>query len=488
VKGSLVHAIIASLDEKSRRKFLASRSANKDGEQLSQLFRLLAKQAQYSEAELLGGTGQTKRVKNLQIEQLGQELVAFLGEGKPDVLVHQIIATAPYVIEHRLERQAIELVEWGISVAESSENYHAVQALWRLAELFPEPRPHFRGMTYEHALACAGNLVTYRQLEVRLRQTPSIPDLEERNAVLQEIESSPLLESPGMALSYEARLLYWHIKAICKYLTKNHEGAIAPQTNLVAALAERSESDLDLGRRWIRECSTLAVLYGTVGNFNAAKQLWDEIWDFPTSQFILECEKTKQIYPTKIAAGIDFGDAAFADKTAREVQRLINDRPELFPPGLLCKALYYCASFYLAVSRVDEASRTVAKLRIIPRMSFPPVIYSMTKLLEITLEIEQGNYDDAIRLIKNLRMSKHDRTLAGISEAINLLSGAASFLADPQNNTKKLTNNVSLRQQLSEIKGQPVLDFFDFSLWVEAHARGCLMMDMIQLQTAPRLR
>ena len=80
MKGSLVHAIIASLDEKARKKFLASRPANKEWDQLSQLFRLLTKQEQYSEVALLGGIGQTKRVKNLQIEQIGAELVAFLGE------------------------------------------------------------------------------------------------------------------------------------------------------------------------------------------------------------------------------------------------------------------------------------------------------------------------------------------------------------------------------------------------------------------------
>ncbi len=488
MKGSLVHAIIASLDEKSRRKFLASRPANKDWEQISQLFRLLAKQDQYSEAALLGGTGQTKRVKNIQIEQLGQELVSFIGEGKPDVIVHQILATAPHVIENRLERQAVELVEWGISLAESSENYHAVQALWRLAELFPEPRPQFRGMTYEHALACAGNLIGYRQIEVRLRQTPTIPDLEERIAILEEIEASPLLESPGMALSYEARLLYWRIKAICKYLVKNYGAAIAPQTNLVAVLAERHQNDLDLARRWIRECSTLAVLHGNLGNLAASKRLWDDIWEFPTSQFILECEKTKQIYPTKIAAGIDFGDIAFCDRTAREVLQLINDRPDLFPHGLLCKALYYCASFYLAASRLEEASRTIAKLRSIPRLSFPPIIFSMTKLLEIVLEIEQRNFDDAIRLIKNLRMSKHDRTLAGIPTGINLLSAAASFLDEPVGTNRKLTENTLIQQYLAEMKGQPILDFFDLSLWVEAQSKGCLMMELIQLQTSPRLR
>ncbi|HEX2899156.1 MAG TPA: hypothetical protein VHS96_05475 [Bacteroidia bacterium] len=455
---------------------------------MAQLFRFLAKQSVYSETALLGDTGQTKRVKNLQIEQLGQELVAFIGEGNPDVIVFQILTVAPQLIENRLERQAAELIEWGISLAEQTENYHAVQSLWRLAELFPDPRPRFRGMTYEHALACAGNLVAYRQLEVRLRLTPTIPELDERRAVLEEIEASLLLESPGMALGYEARLLYWRIKAICKYLTKNYEAAIAPQANLVETLAERHDQDLDLARRWIRECSTLAVLHGNVGNLDAAKRLWDAIWNFPTNQFILECEKTKQIYPTKIAAGIDFGDAAFADRTCKEVNLLLSDRPELFPPGLQCQSLYYCASYYLSASRLDDASRTLARLRSIPRLSFPPIIYSMSKLLEIVLEIEQLALDDAIRLIKNLKMSKHDRSLAGIATGIHLLSAVAGFMSEPDGNFSKLPEQTSVQQYLAELKGQPVLDFFDLGTWVNAKSKGCPMMEVIQLQTSRRLR
>lgn len=485
MKGSLVHAIIASLDEKARKKFLASRPANKEWDQLSQLFRLLTKQEQYSEVALLGGIGQTKRVKNLQIEQIGAELVAFLGEGKPEVLVHQILATAPHVIENRLERQAVELIEWGISMAESSENYHAVQSLWRLAELFPEPRPQFRGMTYEHALAAAGNLVAYRQLEVRLRQTPTIPDAEERSASLQEIEASPLLESPGMALGYESRLLYWRIKAICKYLAKNYEGAIAPQTNLVETLAERRDQDLDLARRWIKEAGTLAALHGVLHHFGNAKKVWNNIAALETPSLTLHYEKIKQLYPAMITVGMDTGDDLFTEEASSKALSLMETNPQLFSVGLQCDVLFHCASYFLASNRIPKAAKILFRLRGFAKTSFRPPIYAMTKVLEIVLEIEQGTYEDAIRLCKNLRMSKHDRYVPGMGVGLQLLAAIATSISDPGNSWFQISANSNFKKMTAELEGQPILDYFNLVVWIESKANGYPMMKQLHHRANP---
>ncbi len=485
MKGSLVHAIIASLDEKARRKFLASRPANKEWDQLSQLFRLLAKQEQYSEAALLGGIEQTKRVKNLQIEQIGKELVTFLGEGKPDVLVHQILAMAPHLIENRLERQAVELIEWGISLAENSENYHAVQSLWRLADLFPEPKPQFRGMTYELALAAAGNLVAYRQLEVRLRQTPTLPEALERLSNLQDIEASPLLESPGMALGYESRLLYWRIKAICKYLAKNYEGAIAPQTNLVATLAERRDQDLDLARRWMKEAGTLAALHGILHHFVTAKKVWNDIASLETPTLTLHCEKIKQLYPAMITVGMDTGDDLFAEGASSKALSLMDSNPHLFSVGLQCDVLFHCASYFLASNRIPKAAKILFRLRGFAKSNFRPPIYAMTKVLEIVLEIEQGAYDDAIRLCKNLRMSKHDRYVPGMGVGLQLLGAIAGSIGEPDNSWFQIAGNTHLKKMIAELEGQPILDYFNLVVWIESKANGYPMMKQLHHRAYP---
>jgi hypothetical protein len=479
VKGSLVHAIIASLDEKERKRFLGSGAAIKDWDQLARLFHFLARQEVYSETALLEQIRQTKRQKNSLVEKLGDLLLTFLGNGNSDVVVHQIIATAPRLIENRLDRQAIELIELAISVAEQSENYQAIQSLWRLAELFPDPRPKFRGMSYDQALACASNLVAYRQLEVQLRRTPVIEDVQERLLAISEIEASPLLESPGMALGFEARLLYWRLKAICKYFSNNYREAIAPQTTLVGILSECKQDNLDLVRRWIREMGSLAMLHVTVGDIETPKRLWAEIWNYPTDLFVLQSEKTKQIYPAKIAAGIDFGDLEFGNQTCSHVLSLLSDRQELFSAGLQCQVLYYCASYYIAADRHEDASKLLVKLRSYHRQSFSPTIYSMTKLLEIVLEIEREAFEDSIRLIKNLRMSKHDQAIAGLGSAIQLLSLVTSILSEPNGSWKQLPEQPAVKKILAELVDQPVLYFFDLSIWISAKSNESSMMNLL---------
>lgn len=488
MKGSLVHAIIASLDDRARKRFLSSWAGVKDWDHLAQLFLLLANQPTYSETDLLGKLEKTKRIKNHRLERLGQMLISFMGEGNMDVLVFQIVSSVPFLVENSQDKQAIELIEWGISLAEQTENYHGIQALWRLAEIFPEPRPHFKGMSYEHALACAANLVAYRQLEVRLRQTPMIEQQEERLAALAEIEESSLLESPGMALGYEARLLYWRIKAACKYLVKNYKEAVGPQSTLAEILQERREEGLDFSRRWIREMGSLAVVLGLSGQIEAFKQVLDEIHKFPMPSIILEREKVKQLYPVMITVAADSGDAEFAENSCAAALSLMGERPKLFFPSLQCHVLFQCARFYLMTNRFSESAKIMMRLRGFPKSSFRmPYIFATTKVLEIIQEIEEGSYEDAIRLCKNLRMSKHDQQVPGINIAIQLLSLVATSLCEPQFDWNKTLSLPSILKLSKQLKGQSIIDFFDLFAWMDAKKTNRSMIAVLHQMSSEKL-
>lgn len=288
-----------------------------------------------------------------------------------------------------------------------------------------------------------------------------------------------------MALSYEARLLYWRIKAICKYLTKNHEAAIAPQTNLVAALAERSETDLDLGRRWMREAGTLAALHGLLSNFSSAKQIWNEIASFETNNLILQCEQTKQLYPAMITVGMDTGDDDFAGHASSNDLSLIESSPHLFPVGLQCDVLFHCASYFLASNRIEKASKVLFRLRGFQKSSFRPPVYAMTKALEIVLEIELGSYEDAIRLCKNLRMSKHDKFVPGMGIGLQLLANIAASIGEPGVSWKQIAGNANFKRMAAELEGQPILDYFNLVAWIESKEMGHPMMKQLHHRAYP---
>lgn len=480
MKGSLVHAIIASLEERDRKRFLASGPAIKDWEQLAQLFRFLAKQTVYSETELLAKIGQTKRVKNNQVEQLGNLLLQYIGEGAKDVIVHQILVAAPQMVEQRQERQATILIEWAISLAEETENYHAIQSLWRLADLFPDPRPQFKGMTYDHSLACAGNLVGYRQLEQQLRQIPSMPEVEEREKALAELEASQLLQSPGMALGYEARLLYWKLRAATKYLARNFADAIHPQFNLVEALGERLSEDIDVARRWIRESGSLAAIYSQTQNMDLAKATLNSISAFATSNSTLRREQIRQLYPTMISLGVDSGDETFAELACSTSLTLMTTQADLFSPWIHCQVCYFSAYFFLSTNRLAEASKILLRLRSISKGNFRPQTYAMSKFLEIVLEIESGSFEDAIRLNKNLRMARPDTVVPGISQGLQLLSHIALGLSAPKATWASVMLQPEVEKIIAELSGQTFLDYFDLFAWSRAKCSNRRMIDVLQ--------
>lgn len=473
--------MIVCLDEKSRQRFLAARPATKDGDRVIKLFRHLSRQMAYSEAELLDSTGDTKRVKNRDIDLLGEQLVAFLSEGRPEVLLQQILAAAPLLIEKSMDRQALDLIEWGLELAEEIESYQVVQDLWRLAELFPEPRPRFRGMTYDHALACNANLVAYRQIEVTLRHTPTIEDPEERARALEDIETSPLLESPGMALGYEARLLYWRIKAASKYLLRKHAESIVPQRNLVDALAERAPDSIDHARRWIKESGTLAMLAGLANDFEACKAIWREITNFPPTNSIIRREKSKQLFPSMITVALDNGDNALAREASDMALSQLSLNPDDFSLGHQTEIYFYCACYFFASGRIQDSSKMLLRLRGYQKSSFRPAVFSVFRLLEIVQEIEEGSYEDALRLVKNLRMSKSD-TVPGLHEGIQLLNAVATAMSNPGSNWVLLPEQPIVSKAVQQLQGQILLLYFDLDAWLKAKTSGVPMMELIRLK------
>ncbi|MFN8393220.1 MAG: hypothetical protein U0176_00955 [Bacteroidia bacterium] len=430
---------------------------------------------------MLDSTGDTKRIKNRDLELLGEQLVAFIGEGRPEVLLQQILVAAPVLIEKSLDKQAVELIEWGLELAEQSESYQVVQDFWRMAEMFPEPRPRFRGMTYDHALACNANLVAYRQIEVQLRKTPTIEDPEERSKALEAIESSPLLESPGMALGYESRLLYWRIKAASKYLLRKHGEAIVPQRNLVDTLSEKAPDSMDHARRWIKEAGTLAMLVGLVHDFSACKATWKEISNFPPINSIIRREKSKQLFPSMITVGIDNGDTSFAKEACELALAQLAQNPEDFSIGHQTEIYFYCACYFFAVSKPQESSKMLLRLRGYQKASFRPAVFSVFRLLEILQEIEEGSYEDALRLAKNLRMAKGE-TVPGLSEGIQLLVAVATALSSAEGSWVLLPEHPPVARALKQLQGQILLMYFDLESWLNAKTSGTPMMELLRVR------
>ena len=109
----------------------------------------------------------------------------------------------------------------------------------------------------------------------------------------------------------------------------------------------------------------------------------------------------------------------------------------------------------------------------------------MTKVLEIVLEIEQGTYEDAIRLCKNLRMSKHDRYVPGMGVGLQLLAAIATSISDPGNSWFQISANPNFKKMIADLEGQPILDYFNLVVWIESKANGYPMMKQLLHRANP---
>lgn len=191
------------------------------------------------------------------------------------------------------------------------------------------------------------------------------------------------------------------------------------------------------------------------------------------------------MFPAMITVGMDTGDELFTEQAVATGLSLMESSPHLFSVGLQCDVLFHCASYFIASNRVDKATKILYRLRGFQKSNFRQPVYAMTKALEIILEIELGAHDDAIRLCKNLRMSKHDRCVPGLGVGLQILAALAASISQPGFRWSQISANSQFQKMVQDLEGQPVLDYFNLVAWIQSKAIGHPMMKQLHHRAYP---
>ena len=182
-----------------------------------------------------------------------------------------------------------------------------------------------------------------------------------------------------------------------------------------------------------------------------------------------------------ITVGIDNGDTSFAKEACELALAQLAQNPEDFSIGHQTEIYFYCACYFFAVSKPQESSKMLLRLRGYQKASFRPAVFSVFRLLEILQEIEEGSYEDALRLAKNLRMAKGE-TVPGLSEGIQLLVAVATALSSAEGSWVLLPEHPPVARALKQLQGQILLMYFDLESWLNAKTSGTPMMELLRVR------
>jgi hypothetical protein len=183
-------------------------------------------------------------------------------------------------------------------------------------------------------------------------------------------------------------------------------------------------------------------------------------------------------FPASIAAAIQFGNSEDAAKAIESFLQLLEERGTSFAPTYVTENLYCCLCGAIAIRSNEAWKRVLRQLSRFGKPDFRPKFYPMFRFLEVIHAIESRDWEDALRLIRNLRSSNGLEEVQGIREVLTFLATTISKWSHATGNDLFRLDNQSREQLLQITDGIDLVDYFELPIWLEAMQRDCPMMDI----------
>jgi hypothetical protein len=479
VKGSTAAAIIRTLKKKRFEGMLAQLATESNGSALVKMCRFWHSSTQYSESALLLQLDLTKGQYYHYVEVIGSFLLQQV-EGKKEAMqLEGTLQMARNLVFASEFEPAIDLIKAGIREASQVEDFNLVLNFWELVEAII-PQPKIEGMDAKTARQLRNNLNAYDDLLADFQEAAGEYDAAKRKDLIESIFQSPRLVIESQALSKRALYLFLKIKSSCLIHLRQYHLGIPILEHLLGHVSFFPWTVVDQEYITAKETKTLIQLLQLTKQFERLRSKIDSFNDVSFRNYRAEQERTFLRFPTSFGMAIDVGDQEAVLRAYHEFQQLIDSYAERFDAPFVTENLYYCAYAMLTVREIDAMGKVLKLLRAYGKPNFKPRYFTLTRFLEILFFIEIEDWEEALRLIKNLRAGNGFLELPGLKEAITFL--ARVCLMSQSNQADEIINSVTIDfKSLKEaLMGQDFLDYFDFLVWIEARELGGSMIEILK--------
>jgi tetratricopeptide (TPR) repeat protein len=382
-----------------------------------------------------------------------------------------LIRAKKVAIQHEKFYYWFELISWEKQLLE--EAYEAGEFGQDLDALIKEE---------QEVIEKLRNLAEYHVLYSRVNyvfRSGGYARNDEQQKIVDEISQNYLIKGKNTALSTRAATICYYIKGLCASTQRNYDESFRHFLRVKQILDNNSLIRKDLAKRYVRTLSNLLYCYIDSHAFAKSFELIEKMRDLNkqkgfntidvqvkvfTSSYIAELMIYDKMgdYDKGVAIldDIIYGIEEFGDK--------INKEQEI--------VFYYNLAYtYFGAGTYNRALFWINKVMNDNEQHLRQDIYSFSRLFNLVIHFELGNYDLLEYIIKStLRyLNKRQKSYAVESILLKHLKKLSRLSSDPE----------ELKAQFIKLKGElneafedksenVVLEYFDFSAWVDAHIEG----------------
>ncbi len=486
MKGGTIKQILSTMNAGELSGFLAQLKTLPKGKVLCRICQILMGHDDILESKLSRVAKISSKNKSAYLIELGGLLTSYLASfgSRRDGLGS--FETARRLIFIGAEDVAFEILKNAFSIAEKSEDFPFIIELNSLIEV-AYSKPSFSYMSRSTAESRLASQIEIGKLFEDLKKLRNLHSGEKREKTILGIRNKALAiyQSEGR-LGKMSVFRFLKLQVLAEFMLGNIEASVRSQEAALAFVESEASVFIDNEYFIAKEIKYLSYLYWRIKAFAEFQEVSNRLYQMSFSSKRAEFEKVHQQFPFLIGVAIETGNLLSGVEACNRLIGYVNKGAFAGKEGLLAESLYCASYFHFSSQNAVQVSRTLASIAKIPKAAFPNKFFVLCRVIEICFCIEEKDYEDSLRLIKNLRKSKKTECFPFFNNCINFLKLALK--------TSEIDGSITGWEKLQLIfsSGDSPLEslefnkYFDFGVWIQSKIETRPMIEIFKQRTDPK--
>ncbi|MCB9188649.1 MAG: hypothetical protein H6599_05130 [Flavobacteriales bacterium] len=495
--------LIKSLSKSEKRFFKLTSSLQSGDKNYLKIFDFIDKQEEYDEEELKDFYKGEKFISHLPSEKnhlyklILKSLRGFHSDNSVSAILKEEIKNVELLYKKSLYKECRKFLVRAKKLAEENEKFYYWFELISWEKLLIEEDYEQGNFTYDldkliqeelDVIAKLRNLAEYQMIYSRInyifRRGGFVTKPEDISAV-DEIANHHLIKGKNTALSSRAASICYYIQGLCNATKRDYDTALEKFNRTKFILDHNPKIKTSLAKRYVRTLHNLILANISLRNYDKAEQLIRELETLhQTKGFGTYDVKVKIftcVYNSKIMVSYRKGSFQSTLKIVDEMVEGLNHYGDKLPKEQVLLFSYHIAYVYFGSGLYREALKWVNTILNDNEQKLRQDIYSYSRIFNLILHYELGNYDLLEYLMKSttrkIKKSSHSEEVE--LSIIRLLKkvirqGAKARLESFHEFSEELEGLFMKEDQ------KVILDYFNVAAWTESKVQNISFEEAVQ--------
>jgi tetratricopeptide (TPR) repeat protein len=305
-------------------------------------------------------------------------------------------------------------------------------------------------------------------------------------AAVDEISNHHLIIGKNTALSSSAASICYYIQGLCNATKRDFETALIKFNRTKEILDKKPKLKQDLAKRYVRTQHNLILAHISMGNYEDATLLTEELDNLQSSKgfntYDVKVKIFTCVYTSRITISYRKGDFQATLKIVEEMIEGLESYGDRLPKEQVILFSYHIAYVFFGAGLYKDSLKWVNTILNDNEQNLRQDIYSYTRIFNLILHYELGNYDLLEYLMKSTtrQIMKNSKTELVELSILKFLKKTIR-LGDKAKVKGFETFQLELDETLQEENQAAILEYFNVQAWVQAKIQNESFEDTIKV-------